>query len=116
MDIKTIDDYMLMVLSDEERKWNPDSELAPHNCKTTEEFVVKNLVAAEEKIAQLEEELEKQKAEHEKSHKLLKTLWKVDRNKVQRLKERVSYLEQQIRLLGGKIGSEGEVFCERRKD
>ena len=67
MDIKTIDEYVLMVLS-EGRKWNPDSELAPHNCKTLEEFVVKNLVAAEEKIAQLEEELKEKVAFLEKEN------------------------------------------------
>ena len=95
MDIKTIDDYVLMVLS-EGRKWNPNSKLAPRNCGSLEEFVVKNLVAAEEKIAQLEEELKNKEREHQWARKIFRMANRLDQSRIQRLKEKVAFLEKEI--------------------
>ena len=115
MDVKTIEDYVRLIMT-EGRTWESNDKLAPQNQSSLEEFVVKNLMAAEEKIAQLEEELQEKNKKYQKMRRLYKMIRDIDKKEIQRLEERVCYLEQQIRLLGGKIGSEGEVFCERRKD
>ena len=68
MDIKTIDEYILMEMTEE----SPEVSMRAMKCATTEEYVVKKLVEMEERVYDLEDENEMLKKENETLKKKLK--------------------------------------------
>ena len=51
MDIKTIDEYILMEMAEED----PKASMLAAECQTTEEYVVKKLIRTEERVCELED-------------------------------------------------------------
>lgn len=68
MDIKTIDEYILMEMTEESR----EVSMRAMKCATTEEYVVKKLVEMEERVYDLEDENETLKKENETLREALK--------------------------------------------
>lgn len=72
MDIKTIDEYILMEMTEE----SPEVSKRALKCETTEEYVVKKLVEMEERVYDLEDENETLKKENEALREALKNCGK----------------------------------------
>lgn len=72
MDIKTIDEYILMEMSEE----SPEVSMRAAMCATTEEYVVKKLVEMEERVYALKDENEALKKENETLREALKNCGK----------------------------------------
>lgn len=72
MDIKTIDEYILMEMTEE----SPEVSKRALRCATTEEYVVKKLVEMEERVYDLEDENETLKKENKNLREALKNCGK----------------------------------------
>ena len=72
MDIKTIDEYILMEMTEE----SPEVSMRAMKCATTEEYVVKKLVEMEERVYDLEDENETLKKENKALREALKNCGK----------------------------------------
>lgn len=72
MDIKTIDEYILMEMTEE----SPEVSKRAMKCKTTEEYVVKKLVEMEERVYELKNENETLKKKNEALRESLKNCGK----------------------------------------
>ena len=72
MDIKTIDEYILMEMTEE----SPEVSKRAMKCTTTEEYVVKKLVEMEDKNEKLEAEIWMLKKENEVLREALKNCGK----------------------------------------
>ena len=68
MDIKTIDEYILMEMAEE----SPEVSMRATKCATTEEYVVKKLVEMEERVYNLKDENETLKKENAALREALK--------------------------------------------
>ena len=72
MDIKTIDEYILMEMTEE----SPEVSKRAMKCATTEEYAVKKLVEMEERVYNLEDENETLKKENKALREALKNCGK----------------------------------------